>query len=166
MDTMAITAQNKSELGMNRNDFFEYKKSRIFEMIKAGADVPTIASDLGLDEKGVYAFISRNFGGLKRLKEMVESQSTGKKKRGRPSAKDKKTVADVILKGVNSSIMDDKAIAAEKKKIIAEFKSNIDKEIQNAVPEIEINLDKIKLGIMNKFKHELMQELSAMAKKF
>ena len=38
-----VTKQNKSEMGMNRNEFFEYKKNRIVELAKKGADIETMA---------------------------------------------------------------------------------------------------------------------------
>ena len=51
-----ITKQNKSELGMNRNDFYEYKKNRIVDLVKKGAGVSEIAQDLGMEEKDLYVY--------------------------------------------------------------------------------------------------------------
>ena len=70
-----INKQNKSELGMNRNDFYEYKKNRIVDLAKKGASVTEMAQDLGMGEKDMYAFLSRNFGGIRKLKEMANSGS-------------------------------------------------------------------------------------------
>ena len=46
MNTTTINKQNKSELGMNRNDFYEYKKNRAVDLVKKGAGIEDIAKDL------------------------------------------------------------------------------------------------------------------------
>ena len=64
-NTTKVTKENKSEMGMNRNEFFEYKKQRCMDLARKGATVGEIAKDLAMTEKEMYAFLSRNFGGIR-----------------------------------------------------------------------------------------------------
>lgn len=64
---------NKTEMGMNRNAFYEYKKNRVLELVQQGASVSEMANAIGMGEKDMYAFLSRNFGGFRRLKQMASS---------------------------------------------------------------------------------------------
>ena len=171
-----ITKQNKSELGMNRNDFYEYKKNRIVDLVKKGAGVSEIAQDLGMEEKDLYAFLSRNFGGIRKLKEMANSSfpvpqlrmasmttdnsvpQMTQKKPGRPKKGEEKPIT--VLEAFNT------ALSVEKEKILTEFKSGIEKDSQNILNEIQHGLDVVKQEMLTKFKNDIMNELSAMAKAF
>lgn len=169
-----INKQNKSELGMNRNDFYEYKKNRAIDLVKKGAGVSEIAQDLGMGEKDVYAFLSRNFGGLRKLKEMAssgaaipqlqmasmttEKTSSTEQKRsvGRPKKSEEKSGS--VLETFNA------ALSVEKEKILTEFKSGIEKDSQIIVNELQKGLEQVKSEMLSKFKNDIMSELSAMAK--
>lgn len=173
-----VTAQNKSEMGMNRNDFYEYKKNRIVEMIKGGADVDSIANDLGLGDKDIYSFISRNFGGLKHLKSMIDSglsveQMTvveGEKQNtntGKKQSKTTRNVPNMLISGFIKANKNSPAnLANIRQQFMNEFKSTLDKEIRDSIPEIQGTMNEIKTGMLNKFRSELMNELSAMIKSF
>ena len=174
MNTKNITKQNKSELGMNRNDFYEYKKNRIVDLVRKGAGVGEIAKDLGMGEKDLYAFLSRNFGGIRKLKEMANSGAPvpqlkmasmttdnnmvqqSQKKPGRPKKSEDKPVT--VLEAFNT------ALSAEKEKLLAEFKTSIEQDSQNIVNEIQNGLNMIKQEMLTNFKNDIMNELSAMAK--
>lgn len=172
----AITAQNKSELGMNRNDFYEYKKNRMVEMVKNGAGVPDIAVDLGIGEKDVYSFISRNFGGLRNLKSMVSSglsisqieqgvlaDAPQKRSVGRPKKNESNKNQDKIYKSPGRNKHSESTdLLEEKQRVIDEFKNSIDKDIQMVVSDILNTLDNIKQDLLGKFKSDLMNELSGM----
>ena len=174
MNTNTINKQNKSELGMNRNDFYEYKKNRIVDLVKKGAGVAEIAKDLGMGEKDLYAFLSRNFGGIRNLKEMANSGGVvpqlrmasmttdntmtqqGQRKPGRPKKSDDKPVT--VLEVFNT------ALSAEKEKLLSEFKASIEQDSQNIVNEVQQGLNIVKQEMLTKFKNDIMNELSAMAK--
>ena len=47
-NTTKVTKENKSEMGMNRNEFFEYKKQRCMDLARKGATVGEIAKDLAM----------------------------------------------------------------------------------------------------------------------
>ena len=169
-----INKQNKSELGMNRNDFYEYKKNRAVDLVKKGASVSDIAQDLGMGEKDVYAFLSRNFGGIRKLKEMAnaggvipqlqmasmttEKSNNNEQKRpvGRPKKVEEKS--GTVLEAFNT------ALSVEKEKILTEFKSGIEKDSQVIVTELQKGLEQVKTEMLSKFKNDIMSELSAMAK--
>lgn len=165
-----ITKQNKSELGMNRNDFYEYKKNRAVDMAKKGASVAEMAQDLGMGEKDMYAFLSRNFGGIRKLKEMANAggvvpqlqmasmttMPVMKRKVGRPKKNEGK--AGTVLNAFNS------ALSVEKDKILNEFKGSIEKDAQVLVSEVQKGLEQVKIEMLSKFKNDIMTELSAMAK--
>ena len=178
-----VNAQNKTQFGMNRNDFYEYKKNRTVEMVKAGAGISDIAVDLGLGEKDVYSFISRNFGGLRNLKAMVNagmtiptmqnsvlaapqkrksSASTKTVKSAKSNAGQKKTTQKIYKSPNKSKTNSNGNLSKEKQKVIDEFKNSVDKDIQKTVSDVMNTLDNIKKDIMTKFKSELMNELSAM----
>ena len=72
-NTKKVTKENKSEMGMNRNEFFEYKKQRCMDLARKGATVGEIAKDLAMTEKEMYAFLSRNFGGIRQMRESVKA---------------------------------------------------------------------------------------------
>lgn len=165
-----ITKQNKSELGMNRNDFYEYKKNRAVDMAKKGASVAEMAQDLGMGEKDMYAFLSRNFGGIRKLKEMANTggvvpqlqmasmttMPVMKRKVGCPKKNEGK--AGTVLNAFNS------ALSVEKDKILNEFKGSIEKDAQVLVGEVQKGLEQVKIEMLSKFKNDIMTELSAMAK--
>ena len=176
-----VTAQNKSEMGMNRNDFYEYKKNRIVEMIKSGADVDAIAGDLGLGDKDIYSFISRNFGGLKKLKSMIDSglsveqmdavgdNTSGNqgKQNNKKSNKNTRNVPNMIISGFLKANKKSPAnLENIRQQFMDEFKNSLDAEIRSSIPEIQGTLNEIKAGMLNKFKSELMNDLSAMIKSF
>ncbi len=173
MNTTTINKQNKSELGMNRNDFYEYKKNRAIDMVKKGASVSDIAQDLGMGEKDMYAFLSRNFGGIRKLKEMANAggavpqlkmasmttmpavQSNSQKKVGRPKKEENKQ--GTVLGAFNN------ALSVEKDKILNEFKSSVEQDANSIVAEIQKGLEQVKVEMLSKFKNDIMAELSAMA---
>lgn len=171
--TTTINKQNKSELGMNRNDFYEYKKNRAVDLVKKGAGIEDIAKDLGMGEKDVYAFLSRNFGGIRKLREMANmggmvpqlqmasmniatSNTEQKRPVGRPKKSEEKPTS--VLETFNA------ALAVEKEKILTEFKSGIEKDSQIIVTELQKGLEQVKSEMLSKFKNDIMVELSAMAK--
>ena len=173
MTTNTINKQNKSELGMNRNDFYEYKKNRAIDLVIKGGGVVDIANDLGMGEKDVYAFLSRNFGGIRKLKEMAKAGGTvpqlkmasmttekGNFEQKRPVGRPKKSEdkSGTVLETFNA------ALSVEKEKIVTEFKSGIEKDCQIIVNDIQKGLEQVKSEMLIKFKNDIMSELSAMAK--
>ena len=177
MDTnMTINKQNKSELGMNRNDFYEYKKNRVIDMVKNGASVSEIATDLGVEEKDMYDFLSRNFGGIRKLKQMANSgepipqlqmasmtTETDKKekKTTKSTTAKKKTQAPKnegsVLSAFNS------VLSTEKDKILGEFKQDVEKDAQTIISQIQTGLNQVKEEMLAKFKNDIMSGLSSMA---
>ena len=155
--------------------FYEYKKNRAVDLVRKGASVSDIAQDLGMGEKDVYAFLSRNFGGIRKLKEMAnagsaipqlqmasmnieKSNSNNEQKRpvGRPKKVEGKS--GTVLEAFNA------ALSVEKEKILTEFKSGIEKDSQIIVTELQKGLEQVKTEMLSKFKNDIMVELSAMAK--
>lgn len=171
-----INKQNKSELGMNRNDFYEYKKNRIVDLAKKGAGVAEMAQDLGMGEKDMYAFLSRNFGGIRKLKEIANSGSsipqlkmasmttavaTTPEKRpvGRPKkSESNNSESNSVLFAFNN------ALTQEKDKLLSEFKNSVEQDSQTIISEVKKGLDVVKQEMLTKFKTDIMNELSAMAK--
>ena len=168
-----INKQNKSELGMNRNDFYEYKKNRIVDLAKKGASVTEMAQDLGMGEKDMYAFLSRNFGGIRKLKEMANSGSpvpqlkmasmtteTEKRPVGRPKK------SENTNNGNSGSVLFafNNALSAEKEKLLNDFKASVEQDSKTIIAEIKKGLDVMKQEMLSNFKTEIMNELSAMAK--
>lgn len=56
---------------MNRNEKFEWKKQIVRDMTKNGAKVMDMAKRLNMGEAEMYAFLSRNFGGVRKLRESI-----------------------------------------------------------------------------------------------
>ncbi len=177
MTTNTINKQNKADLGMNRNDFYEYKKNRIIDLVKKGGGVSEIAMDLGMGEKDVYAFLSRNFGGVRKLKEMVSAggaipqlqmasmtttmeapNAVNDQKRpvGRPKKVEEKP--SIVVETFNN------ALSVEKDKILMEFKNSMEKDCQAIIAELQNSLDSVKNEMLSKFKNDIMTGLSEMAK--
>ena len=135
---MTITKQNKVENGMNRNDFFAYKKARMLEMIKAGASISDIAQDLGIEERDVYAFLSRNFGGYRKLKSELFSENVSKKTKN--SSKNKS----------ENNVFTFEDVFGKK-----------NKEMTSFYAEIQQNLDKVKKSFFKDFKKEFKKEMTS-----
>lgn len=179
---------NKTEMGMNRNAFYEYKKNRILEMVQQGASVSEMANDIGMGEKDMYAFLSRNFGGIRRLKEMansgkgigslqmasmtteteVKEPKTSKKSntKGKNQKKNitksgaKKGNHPVNVLGELSSVLQN-----EKDKLLSDFKRSIESESQAILVEAQKNLVKARDELINGFKNEIVTGLSVSFKK-
>ena len=170
-----VTKQNKSEMGMNRNEFFEYKKNRIVELAKKGADIETMAKDLGIGENDMYAFLSRNFGGIRRLRESVKSgfipefrmaamtieepkKNTNKGNKAHSNGKSKRDDKPLnISKDLNQ------VVNAEREKILMEFKQGIEKDGMKIIEEVRKGLDQVKGELLTNFKADIMRELSGLA---
>lgn len=173
--TNNINKQNKSELGMNRNDFYEYKKARVVELAKQGASIGMIANDLGMGEKDLYAFLSRNFGGIRRLREFASSGDAVPQLKMASMTTEKKTVDKVgeKFKGKKNGNNDDKpvtvltafnnALSTEKEKLLTEFKSSVEADSQAIIEEIKKGLEQVKTEMLTNFKNEIMKELSTLA---
>lgn len=170
-----ITKQNKSELGMNRNEFFEYKKNRIIELAKKGATIEAMAKDLGMGENDMYAFLSRNFGGVRRLRESVKSGFVPEFKMAAMSIeepkKNKKVISKTKAKGRDKK--EDKpldiskdlsaVVNTEREKILTEFKQSIEKDGMLIIEEVRKGLDQVKGELLTNFKADIMRELSGLA---
>lgn len=162
-----VTKETKALFGMNRNEFYEYKKQRCMELAQKGATVGEIAKDLGMTEKEMYAFLSRNFGGVKRMREFAKSGNgipqvqmaamsipTSEKKTKKSNASDTKNSLLSVFGA---------ALANEKEKIISEFKQNIEDETKSVVGEVEMALSQLRSELLDNFKAGLMSDLSEMA---
>lgn len=170
-NTKKVTKENKSEMGMNRNEFFEYKKQRCMDLARKGATVGEIAKDLAMTEKEMYAFLSRNFGGIRQMRESVKAgfgvpqlamagMSVGSSVVD--MKKDKKgNKSDNSITGVFSS-----ALESEKKKIIEKFKREIELEVKSVISDVELSLSQVKNEVLTKFKESVMKDLTEIAKGF
>ena len=164
-----INRQNKEEMGMNRNEFYEYKKDRIIELVKNNASTEDIAMDLGLDLKGLYAFVSRNFGGFRQLRSLAKSGKNVPQLKVAAMSIDNSTVKEnhnVMGNKKNSSIMSmfDSALTAEKERILRDFRTSVDVEAKKIIVEAQQILDKSKFDLLNAFKNDIMKEISGFSK--
>ena len=168
-----INRQNKEEMGMNRNEFYEYKKDRIIELVKNNASTEDIAMDLGLDLKGLYAFVSRNFGGFRQLRSLAKSGKNVPQLKVAAMSIDNSTVKEnqsknnnVMGNKKNSSIMSmfDSALTAEKERILRDFRTSVDVEAKKIIVEAQQILDKSKFDLLNAFKNDIMKEKSGFSK--
>lgn len=171
-----VTKQNKSDLGMNRNDFFEYKKNRMVELAREGASVGDMANALGMEERDVYAFLSRNFGGLRRLREMASSgdvvpqmkmaamttekvdEPKTKTTKQKSITKAKKSSAKDKPVSVFSSFLE--AFQAEKEKLFNELRADMEREIQSVIEDTKNKMASAKEELLGNFKNEVMSEIS------
>lgn len=176
MEITNINKQTKSEIGMNRNDFYEYKKNRVIDMAKNGASVSDMANDLGVDEKDMYAFLSRNFGGIRKLKQMANSgepvpqlqmasMTTEVDKKEKKTAKSTSTKKKVQNSKTEESVLSafNNVLSNEKNKILTEFKQGIEKDAQSIVNEVQTGLNRVREEMLTKFKNDIMSGLSTMA---
>lgn len=148
-----VTRENKAEFGMNRNEFFEYKKGRCLELAKKGASVSEIANDLGMSEKEMYAFLSRNFGGLKKMRAsetpVKVSKSVSKSKRN--------STTNTFL-GLFDSALED-----EKDKILKSFRGEVEHEMGDIVNKVTSTLKQIRKDVIKNFKKGLVSDLKEIA---
>lgn len=170
-----VTRDNKSELGMNRNDFYEYKKQRAMELAKRGATVGEIGKDLGMSEKEMYAFLSRNFGGIRRMRSNDTATTPQLKMASMNTAKDMPNIAEMGKSNKSSKAKEvDKpvsilsafssALSMEKEKLLNQFKSDLETESKAIVGEVEIGLTQLKIEMLTNFKNDIMKDLSELAK--
>ena len=172
-NTKKVTKENKAEMGMNRNEFFEYKKQRCMDLARKGATVGEIAKDLAMTEKEMYAFLSRNFGGVKKMREFsnagfgipqvqfaamsVPMDSNNNKGKQSKSAQSQQSNTSLLTSF--SSVLE-----GEKDKIVKDFKAKVEKETQSVISEVEMTLNKVRVELLSNFKNSIMNELSVMAK--
>lgn len=166
-----VTKQNKSEMGMNRNDFFEYKKNRIVEMVKKGASINAMAKDLGLDERDVYAFLSRNFGGIRNLRNFVSQNiipefknpilSVDEKKKN--TSKATKSYSQKKEKSLSAGKSSSDVMDKERERILKEFKNILEKDSLTVADEVKRDLDQIRGEILRNFKADIARGLSGLA---
>ena len=149
-----VTRENKAEFGMNRNEFFEYKKGRCLELAKKGASVSEIANDLGMKEKEMYAFLSRNFGGLKKMR-----SSETPVKATKSVSKSKKT----SVKGNTFLGLFDSALEDEKDKILKSFRGEVEHEMGDIVNKVTSTLKQIRKDVIKNFKKGLVSDLKEIA---
>lgn len=170
-----INRQNKEEMGMNRNEFYEYKKDRIVELVKKNASTEDIAMDLGLDLKGLYAFVSRNFGGFRQLRSLASKGKSVPQLKVAAMSIDKSIsetkenqnkVNNTTNNKKNNSIMSmfDSALTAEKERILRDFRTSVDVEAKKIIVEAQQILDKSKFDLLNGFKNDIMKEISGFSK--
>lgn len=169
-NTKKVTKENKSEMGMNRNEFFEYKKQRCMDLARKGATVGEIAKDLAMTEKEMYAFLSRNFGGIRQMRESVKAgfgvpqlamagMSVGSSVVD--MKKEKKSNNSGSVTGIFSS-----ALESEKKKIIDKFRKEMELEIKSVISDVELSLSQVKNEVLTKFKDSVMKDLTEIANGF
>lgn len=174
-NTKKVTKENKAEMGMNRNEFFEYKKQRCMDLARKGATVGEIAKDLAMTEKEMYAFLSRNFGGVRKMREYSNagmaipqvqfaamSVPTAEKK----SNKKQNNKDNNQSSHNNTSILTafSSALEVEKNKIIKEFRNEIETEYKAIKGELELSLSQLRAELVSNFKNSIVNDLSVMAK--
>lgn len=172
-NTKKVTKENKSEMGMNRNEFFEYKKQRCMDLARKGATVGEIAKDLAMTEKEMYAFLSRNFGGVKKMREFSNagfgipqvqfaamsvptSEKKSNKKQNNNNGNNQNNTS--ILTAFSS------ALEVEKNKIVKEFRDEVTKEYNSIKSELELSLSQLRTELVSNFKNSIVNDLSVMAK--
>lgn len=166
-NTTKVTKENKSEMGMNRNEFFEYKKQRCMDLARKGATVGEIAKDLAMTEKEMYAFLSRNFGGIRQMR---EATNTGVKKVRKAamsipaSDKGKNKVSKSDNKPNSILSVLGSALETEKQKLLANFKEEIELESKSVITEAKVALTQLREELLENFKGSLMSDLSNIAK--
>lgn len=148
-----VTRENKAEFGMNRNEFFEYKKGRCLELAKKGASVSEIANDLGMSEKEMYAFLSRNFGGLKKMRASETPVKVSKS-----VSKSKRTSSANTFLGLFDSALED-----EKDKILKSFRGEVEHEMGDIVNKVTSTLKQIRKDVIKNFKKGLVSDLKEIA---
>lgn len=171
-NTKKVTKENKAEMGMNRNEFFEYKKQRCMDLARKGATVGEIAKDLAMTEKEMYAFLSRNFGGVKKMREFSNAgfgipqvqfaamsvPTTEKKPNKKQNNNGNNQNNTSILTAFSS------ALEVEKNKIIKEFRNEVETEYKAIKGELELSLSQLRAELVSNFKNSIVNDLSVMAK--
>lgn len=171
-NTKKVTKENKAEMGMNRNEFFEYKKQRCMDLARKGATVGEIAKDLAMTEKEMYAFLSRNFGGVKKMREFSNAgfgipqvqfaamsvPTTEKKSNKKQNNNGNNQNNTSILTAFSS------ALEVEKNKIIKEFRNEVETEYKAIKGELELSLSQLRAELVSNFKNSIVNDLSVMAK--
>jgi len=159
---------------MNRNEKFEWKKQIVREMTKQGAKVAEMAERLGMGEAEMYAFLSRNFGGVRKLREslgmprdikqvkyVLAAESAQKEPRlMRVDTTVKKNIPLVSTPMVGVPSQEPKSqalsnfIQSQKEKFMDDFRESIKADMQTIAQEV-------KEEVVEKIKQEIMEELSA-----
>ena len=172
-NTKKVTKENKAEMGMNRNEFFEYKKQRCMDLARKGATVGEIAKDLAMTEKEMYAFLSRNFGGVKKMREFSNAgfgipqvqfaamsvPTTEKKSNKKQNNNNGNNQNNTSILTAFSS-----ALEVEKNKIIKEFRNEVEIEYKAIKGELELSLSQLRAELVSNFKNSIVNDLSVMAK--
>ena len=172
-NTTKVTKENKAEMGMNRNEFFEYKKQRCMDLARKGATVGEIAKDLAMTEKEMYAFLSRNFGGVKKMREFSNAgfgipqvqfaamsvPTTEKKSNKKQNNNNGNNQNNTSILTAFSS-----ALEVEKNKIIKEFRNEVETEYKAIKGELELSLSQLRAELVSNFKNSIVNDLSVMAK--
>ncbi len=152
-----------TELKGNRKEKFEMKRIRIVDLTTKGATVGEIAKDLGLTERDVYTFITRNFGGVQKLRDACNGgmltvdnvnddavidatpkQTPTKKVQGVKSAT-KQTSTGLFIK--------------EKERVLSEFKASLEKDMKAILAETKKTLDASKQQLVNQFKADIEKDI-------
>lgn len=156
----------KGMTDLNRNEYFDWKKEKVKELAKTGMKVADIAKELNMGEEDMYSFLSRNFGGVRRLRESVGVDPDGviDKPAYAPLTSKKDTKVD------NAAVASSKAVSSSKKDVKVDFntvsKNMKNKEVQKVgvvvnqptiVETFRETLRKEKENILENFKTELLE---------
>lgn len=169
---------------MNRNEYFDWKKKKVKELAKTGMKVADIARELNMGEEDMYSFLSRNFGGVRRLREMVGVDPDGivDKPASPPVAavsKNKKVDFNTVAKNIKDkgtqrvgtvtqqpTIVETfrESLRKEKENILEGFKADLLEGKEELMQEMKAGLETARIELLKSFKDELMTDLAQLAK--
>lgn len=169
---------------MNRNEYFDWKKEKVKELAKTGMKVADIAQTLNMGEEDMYSFLSRNFGGIRRLRESVGVDPDGVM--GTPEslaikkpAKAAKVDFNTVAKNMKNKEMPKvgtvknqpnivetlrETLKKEKESILEGFKEELLEGKEEIVDEMRAGLETVKIELLNTFKNDLLEDLAEIAK--
>lgn len=117
---MAIRVKGKEH--MRRNEYYDWKVGEIKRRVAEGQTTKEMAKYFGMTEDDMFAFLSRNFGGITKLREELKQTTT------------KDTVADTIADAAKGAV--DRVIEDAKPK--NKVQKGTAKQKSQAVPLIEV----------------------------
>lgn len=165
---------------MNRNEYYEWKKERVKELAKTGMKVADIAKEMNMGEEDMYSFLSRNFGGVRRLRESVginpknASSRIPTENKNKPPQIDFNTAVNKIKNkdmpriGVTQkqpTIVETfrESLRREKENILQGFKQELLEDKEELVEEMKAGLETAKIELLNNFKDDILKDLTKIA---
>lgn len=176
----------KGMADLNRNEYFDWKKEKVKSLAKTGMKVADIAKELNMGEEDMYSFLSRNFGGVRRLRESVGVDPDGVIDIPNTAATKKSTSTNVskvdfntVSKGIKKNDTPKIGVVTKEPTIVETFRETLRKEKEmilegfkeellegkeEIVEEMRVGLESVKIELLSSFKDDLLKDLQVMAK--